>query len=485
MERVRRIGNEPQIFFDNWLIEDMVGLKRRYQGFAKYPGNPVLKCEMPWEAPSGPATACILRENNIYRLYYEIPYETFEQADGECRKKRKECVCYAESRDGIHWKKPALNLYPQFGEGNNVVLQGRDGRINGLTIAVSSEAEGERRYTALWKGMKSVYRATSYDGIHWALQDEAVIPYMNDTAMSLIPLPEGSWRLYGRNSVYAGHWQRRIAIYESPDLVSWSKPETIMMPESNDEYYGLRPFRYGGFYVGLLMWFYSTTSSTLDCEWVFSRDGLNWQHTGCKALCLGAIGEFDAYRACYTGYLAAEGDEIRTFYIGADARHNAPLEEKRFSLGMAAMRRDGFCWLDSCDTEYLAQRVQTAAMEDHKHVYDEGRMLTRPFIFEGNRLEINCDAKGGRIDVAILDTQTEPKRFVDESGYILGAYEQPFSSLSEQECDTVSCDAVCHTVTWQGQGDLSHLCGKTVRLLFAMRGAKLYSFTVKHDEGTV
>ena len=482
MHRTRKIGNDVQCFFDDWIIEDMVGVKRRFQGFTKHSDNPVFKGEMPWESPAGPATACILHEEGRYKLYYEIPYETVEYDGIEKKRKRHECVCYAESEDGVHWMRPELNLYPEFGEGNNVVLQGKDQRINGMTIVTLPKASETSRYTALFKGKTAVHLAISQDGIHWEENEKPVIAYMNDTALTVLPLPGGKWRLYGRNSVYAGHWQRRIAIYESEDLHIWSEPETILMPEDNDEYYGLRPFPYGGFYVGLLMRFYSTTSSTLDCEWVFSRDGITWQHSGCTALPLGKIGSFDAYRAIYTSYLAIENEEIRTFYIGADGRHNAPLEEKHFALGMASMRREGFCWLDSSYTAYLAQRVQTAQQEDHKHVMDEGRMLTRPFLFEGDRLEINCDASGGRLDVAILNVRTQPQIRIDKDGFCLGAYEDPFEGLSIQQFDTVCSDRVTHIATWQGKSDLTAIRGEMVRLLFVMRGAKLYSFTVCKSE---
>ena len=146
------------------------------------------------------------------------------------------------------------------------------------------------------------------------------------------------------------------------------------------------------------------------------------------------------------------------------------------------MRREGFCWLDSSDTAYLAQRVQTAQQEDHKHVMDEGRMLTRPFLFEGDRLEINCDASGGRLDVAILNVRTQPQIRIDKDGFCLGAYEDPFEGISIQQFDTVCSDRVTHIATWQGKSDLTAIRGDMVRLLFVMRGAKLYSFTVCKSE---
>jgi len=50
-------------------------------------------------------------------------------------------------------------------------------------------------------------------------------------------------------------------------------------------------------------------------------------------------------------------------------------------------------------------------------------------------------------------------------------------------CQTFTGDAIRHTVTWDGNADLSELAdlsemtGKPVRLRFYLRSAKLFSFT--------
>lgn len=514
MERTLRIGTGPQVFFDNYIIEDWSGLQRKFQGF-QMAEKPFFTREKPWEEPCGPVDGVLLHgEDGIYRLWYEVPFETAgtpgderilhsdsgEQLFADKKNRhRYEYVCYAESEDGIHWIRPALDIYPEFGAGNNVVLKGPECRTNGLTIIYNPE-DGNQRYTTLFQGPKSVFLSCSEDGKHWS-EPEEVIKYYNDTGIGILKKPDGGWRLYGRNSVYAGNWQRRIAVYDSPDLRHWDKPANIMIPENtNDEYYGLKPYRYGDFYIGLLMWLYSTQSSTLDCEWVFSRDGINWKRTGCKALSIGEIGRFDAYRSVYGQYLEVDGDTIKTLYAGCQARHNAPLEQKDFSLAIATMRRDGFCWLDSCDANFTEQRVLTAKYEDHADVRPEGHLLTRPFIFEGNRLEINCDATGGYIQAGILDMETEPRRFYEPDDvqkseqqcfsveylktrrFIEGAHEEPFPGFSVHDCDAFHGDSTAYRMTWNGKEDLSALRGKTVRLQIHMSGCKLYSFTIRQEE---
>ena len=528
MRTILKIGHGPQMFFDNELIEDLVGLRRRFAGFEK-PDGPFFARETPWEEPCGPVIASLLRDEEGYRLWYEIPYETAggpmdpcfvhrepgrktmlstgETAEDGLRHHRYEKVLYAHSRDGVHWERPELNILPEFGEGSNVVLIGPHGRTNGMALVVDENAAPDRRYAALYQGKMAVYLAFSPDGLHWTHHPGPVIPYYNDTALTVLQKPEGGYRLYGRNCVYAGNWQRRIAVYESDDLIHWSEPSTILLPEdTNDEYYGLRPYRYGDFYVGLLMWLYSTSSSTLDCEWVFSRDGLHWQHSGCKALPLGGMGAFDAFRAVYTNYLEPVGEELHACYVGCDARHNAKLEEKNFALGMARMRRDGFCWLDATDADFIGQRVQTAMTEDRVRVRDEGHLLTRPFWFDGTALEINADASHGYVQVGILDMETKARRYVtidpaegsthvrdfpwtDVSGHVAsdadvgyvfveGAHEAPFEGVGIADCDALCTDEVFHRVSWRGVSDLSHLKGKAVRLQIHLRGAKLYSFRV-------
>ena len=89
----------------------------------------------------------------------------------------------------------------------------------------------------------------------------------------------------------------------------------------------------------------------------------------------------------------------------------------------------------------------------------EGALTTKPLVFKGKELIVNADAPEGSVAVEILDQAVKP-----------------LSGFCKEKCDVFRGDAIRHTVTWRGGSDLSELAGKTVRLRFHLRGAKLYSF---------
>lgn len=125
MHRTRKIGNDVQCFFDDWIIEDMVGVKRRFQGFTKHSDNPVFKGEMPWESPAGPATACILHEEGRYKLYYEIPYETVEY-DGIEKRGSGTNVCVMQSQKMVYIGCALNSIYTRsLGKGITLSCKGK------------------------------------------------------------------------------------------------------------------------------------------------------------------------------------------------------------------------------------------------------------------------------------------------------------------------------------------------------------------------
>ncbi|NMB81522.1 MAG: hypothetical protein GYA14_06860, partial [Ignavibacteria bacterium] len=90
----------------------------------------------------------------------------------------------------------------------------------------------------------------------------------------------------------------------------------------------------------------------------------------------------------------------------------------------------------------------------------EGTIITKPLVFKGNRLVLNINTSAaGFTQVGILD----------EAG-------KPIDGYSVDECVYININSVDHEVEWLKKGkDLSSLQGKTIHLVFRMRGSKLYS----------
>ena len=99
------------------------GTRRVLHPPTRHASNPVLAPSEPWEVAIG--WTSIYRDPASGR--YQLWYQAF--AGDRAPDKRYGCVvCYAESDDGIHFVKPALDLFP-FGdiERSNIVLIGSGG----------------------------------------------------------------------------------------------------------------------------------------------------------------------------------------------------------------------------------------------------------------------------------------------------------------------------------------------------------------------
>ena len=143
------------------------------------------------------------------------------------------------------------------------------------------------------------------------------------------------------------------------------------------------------------------------------------------------------------------GDELRQY---ANCRMTGGgLATVRFT-----QRLDGFLSLDAGD--------------------QAGVVITRPFVFQGDKLILNVAAKGP-VKVAILNLPA-----MEITGYNVGLTnrpKRPVTGYGIDDCDPITADSVRHVVTWKGNADVGNLAGQVVRLRFEMQNAKLYAFEFK------
>ena len=90
-------------------------------------------------------------------------------------------------------------------------------------------------------------------------------------------------------------------------------------------------------------------------------------------------------------------------------------------------------------------------------------MLTKPLIMEGKKLHLNVEAPQGEVRAEILDAEGK----------------QVLSGFSREECIPVRGDSLDGELKWK-KSNLAALAGKTVRLRFALRDARLYAFWVEN-----
>jgi hypothetical protein len=181
----------------------------------------------------------------------------------------------------------------------------------------------------------------------------------------------------------------------------------------------------------------------VETQFAASRDGVNWTRYPRPAYVgIGRLGGMDVVQTFIAQGLIRRGDEIWQ-YAFADADYHTPVGVRKRDrcVFRLVQRMDGFVSLDSPYGAY-------------------GEIVTRPITFEGNRLVLNIDTDAhGYALVGLLDENDQP----------ISGYEIARSVL-------VNGDFIEHEVEWLDVGgDISHLGGRTVRLMIRMRGARLYS----------
>ena len=119
------VGGERQLFVDDYLIESTT-LRRVAHQVTKYEDNPVIYPVKPWEGQYTLLYGTVMRdeEEGVFKAWYEtmnhfrytqniFPESTY--------------ICYATSRDGIHWQKPSLGLIAYRGsKENNIVVKAHE-----------------------------------------------------------------------------------------------------------------------------------------------------------------------------------------------------------------------------------------------------------------------------------------------------------------------------------------------------------------------
>ncbi len=472
-------GNYTQEFFDNYIIEDMSGIRRRFFSVEKDKANPVMTKDREWEEPVGPGYISYLKdeEQNRYLLWYDVPVDI----DINGIKKRTYYVCHAQSKDLYKWEKPVYkNGYFENCPYNSIVARGNLHASGQTVVENPDKTDAQKKYIMVYDDM-GVKISFSPDGIKWTeYEKNPVIKGMNDTHLSIVYCEQQKkWFLYIRPNVYAGHWKRRIAVSVSNDLESWTQPSNVLIPQDEDEFYDMPVFKHNGIFIGLLHKFYSSTSSTLDVELAYSRDGITWQRTYNTVIPLGNLGEFDSYYVSPSNLFTNFKGKLMTLYRGSASRHNDLLQNKRSAIGIGWLRKDGFVCLDCTSSNVMATKSQASLKEDNISVKEQGVLLTRPFIMEGSKIVINAWAPNGYVNVEIIDVEKGLPHLPDKPMIVKGPFhENAFEEFTEDKFDTFKGDSTCHTLSWNGRTDLSSLDGRCIRLKLTMWAARLYSFTV-------
>ena len=361
-------------------------------------------------------------------------------------------TCYAESEDGVHWRKSELGLFDWQGSmRNNIVWRGVGTHNFTPFKDTRPDVPGEELYKAVGRGLqdKNVLHAfVSADGFRWRSASPGPVfteGMFDSQNLAFWDVTSGKYRCYFRTP-YRG--VRGIGVVESDDFRRWTNPRLISLEPSTPEHLytnaTLPYFRNPRFYFAFPKRFKPNrrrlpgheAKGVSEAVFLSSRDGIHfdrtftegWIRPGRDPRNWGDRSSMPAW-----GLLQTAEDEISVYFS----------QHYRFDtahLLRGTLRLDGFA----------------SARAGHSG----GELVTKPLSIRGRRLVLNyATGAGGSIRVEIQN----------RAG-------QPLSGFRLTDAHEFYGDAINEAYRWNGGGDVSPLQGELVRLRFVLHDCDLYSY---------
>ncbi len=474
------IGSRLELFVDEFLVSRFEG-DTAFHLHQPEPREVAIATDRPWE--SSWAYFAVMKDADLFRMYYRgFHHGSGEQALGEP-------MCYAESKDGISWEKPDLELFEFEGSAaNNIVLGGdlgkfpatpkwhgalgTDLRWRGDFVPFIDSRPGvaaNARYKALIRGCRGyhqiadrrwdygLYPFQSPDGLNWTLlSDKPVITRGKFDSQNL-----GFWdaahQRYvafcrdisgqaefrftkGRDTEFVAMDSiRGVRVAFSDDFIQWTDPVLVQYhDEAIRQLYtnAVQTYvRAPHLLIAFPTEFFADGSQT-EPVFMSSRDGgasfHRWQG---PLIPRDAPFERDGNRSNYMAQGAILGNERELFVYATEGYSDGEKRLRRF-----VYRVDGF----------VSARSGNSG----------GAVITHPLVFDGKELFLNYAAKqGGSLCVEIQDADG-----------------QAIAGLGEADSVPMTGDAIEQAVQWKGRESLQALEGQSVRVRFVIQNADLYSF---------
>lgn len=480
------LGSRRELFVDEFLIAQKTNLELRLH--SPVPKEVVLTRDAPWEG-SGSDFETIIRDGDVFRMWYmgmELTNKDgtklmFNPAKPDER--RDSVVCYAESRDGIHWTKPELGLFEFNGSKKNNIVWAVPKLDNFTPFKdANPDARPDEKYKAVSEGPGGLYGLKSADGIHWTRISEKPIITRGkfDTQNNAFwdPIRKHYWcyirSFHGPDGKITNDTKtgvRDVQVATSKDFLNWTETEILSYPNSRDEAlytnaiqpYYRAPHLFVGFpgrYIDrpfsaaamrdlpdsahrqARMKFSPRYGTVItDALFMTSRDGRSFNRWGEAFLRPGpqrkdnwvygdgfiSLGMFESPAEDPTA-------EPELTLYAHDDHWKLPTRVRRYTI-----RIDGFVSLNA--------------------KLSGGEMISKPITFSGRKLTFNfATSAAGSIRVELQ-----------------GANGKALPGYSLAECDELFGDTLNRTVSWGDRSDLSALAGKPVRLKLVLSDADLYS----------
>jgi len=484
------IGSRLELLVDDFLIE-------RFEGTAALrmhepvPREIVLVHDAPWEG-TGCGYHSVFQDGPLYRMYYKAWHLDVTPEGKVNTGSHPLYCCYAESDDGIRWRKPELGLHEfQGSRANNIVMApaavGKTKMDPGHPAVFKDEnpdCPPDARYKAIVRssGQRGLLAMKSPDGLHWSpMRDEPVITEGAFDSQNLAfwdPVRReyrAYWRIFTAGVTTEKEWKpkgiRAIRTATSKNFLDWGPHADLQYVDSPEEHlytnqiksYYRAPHIFVGFPTRYIDRGWSDSMRQLpelehrelrskasqrygtalsEGLLMTSRDGRLFKRWN-EAFLRPGIEREGTWNYGHQ-YIAWHVVETKAALEGAPNELSLYAGESYWTGNSSVLRRytlriDGF----------------VSVQADMRG----GEIVTRPLKFQGGRLVLNFSTSAaGSVQVEIQD-----------------AAGKPLPGFALADCPPVFGDSLERAVAWNGGPDVSRLAGQPVRLRFVLKDADLYA----------
>ncbi len=431
------------LFLDYREIEMLHGFRRQLEQPRKHPSNPLMVADAPWENGNMQFYGSVLKvEGRPFQMWYTFvrpPWNMY--------------LAYAESDDGLVWRRPLFDIWRYEGQKTNVIMT-----ENPHGTAVIYDADDPRedwRYKLVAgtdpSGCICAYH--SADGIHWQpVRRFPVVGTNPDCPMGFMREPDGRYAIYHRLHGFG----RRVFRSESWDFVYWSgEPRMVLEPDAGDppqvQFYGMGAARYGAYALGTLWMFHTDLHDHSagkavgyqEAELTYARSGCAWHRAaqGTPFIPHGVEGSWDQGNLQCASAPVYLRDEIRYYYAGTTMRHQRQweLEPQRAGLGLASIKPDRFVALRADD--------------------EPGELVTTIVRLPSPSLYVNAAIEpDGWVRAALLDAEW-----------------RALPGFGEDDLCALVGDSTEHALRWRGREGEGWPVDQPLRLHVRARRARLYA----------
>ena len=441
----QNIGDRRELFVDTHLINNLTGHIHQHLHEPVDKGI-VINHDAPWEGTTSGYNTTV-KDGDLFRMYYR----GWDLDENKKKEDYQASACVAESNDGINWTKPNLGLISHNGSADNNIILKTDHLTHNFVPFIDTNPDAKHRYRGVGRGhgdrIHGLFAMHSDDGLRWEPTDPEPMKLegrFDSQNLAFWDPVCSAYRIYFRD-MERGH--RAIKTATSPDFENWTAGEFITYqgspPDTHLYTSQIGPYhRAPHIYMGFPTRFIQERGQITEGLFMSSRDGESFTRFEESFIRPGLNPNKWGNRCNYTWYGLIETASDIT---GAPPEISLFTDEKYYTGHPVSTRRHSIR-LDG----FVSMRAGMSG----------GEVVTEPLVFEGSSLEVNVSTSAaGSMHIAILDEN-----------------EKAIDGFSLEDADEFFGDSVEHTVTWNGDQDVSRLEGHQIRLRIVLKDADLYSF---------